>query len=255
VPVAALPDGYRREHYDTLPSTNTAALAAFIAGDPGKLWVTAAEQTSGRGRRGRHWAGGPDGNLAAPLLLVDPAPPDLAATFAFVAALALHGAVVELAGPSSAERLKLKWPNDLLLDGLKVAGILVEGEVSRRGFAVVIGTGVNCVSHPSLDSPLGATDLASRNLDVDAEALFGRLAIHTADWIALWDRGRGFAQVRGAWLARATGVGSEIRVNLPDRSVEGRFEALDEAGRLILVRSDGGREAISAGDVFLAPAA
>src|SRR4029079_991494 len=109
--VAALPDGYRREHHDTLPSTSTAAFAAFRAGDPGNLWVTAEEQTAGRGRRGRQWIGGPDGNLAASLLLVDPAPPESAAPLSFVAALALHGAAVDLAGPAAAERLKLKWPN------------------------------------------------------------------------------------------------------------------------------------------------
>ncbi|CAN5359100.1 hypothetical protein BH10PSE9_BH10PSE9_10400 [soil metagenome] len=119
-----LPEGYRREAHDTLPSTNAHALSVARTGEPGGLWVTAREQSAGKGRRGRAWTTG-GGNLAASLLLVDPAPPEVAATLSFVAAVALHQAVVDVAGPAAAERLTLKWPNDLLLDGMKVSGILV----------------------------------------------------------------------------------------------------------------------------------
>ena len=245
------PDGYRREHHDSLESTNARALAAARSGAAGGLWVSAGEQTAGRGRRGRAWTTGA-GNLAASLMLVDPAPRAVAATVSFVAAVALHQAVVDVAGPAAAERLALKWPNDLLLDRLKVAGILIEGEALSSGaFAVVIGIGVNCVSHPPVTEGQPAGDFRERGLPVDAETLFGRLAVRIDEELGRWDRGRGFAQVRAAWLARAIGVGEPIRVNLAGGSVAGRFEALDEAGQLVLLREDGGRQRIGAGDVFL----
>lgn len=249
-----IPEGYRHEHYDALPSTNAHALAAARAGAAGGLWVTAGEQTAGRGRRGRGWTTG-TGNLAASLMLIDPAPREIAATVSFVAAVALHQAVVDVAGPAAAERLALKWPNDLLLDRTKVAGILVEGEGLPSGaFAVVIGIGVNCVSHPDLTEGQAAGDFFARGLPVEPEALFGRLAIRMDEELRLWDRGRGFAEIRAAWLARAAGVGEAIRVNLAEGTVSGRFEALDEDGRLVLLRADGGRQSVGAGDVFLSGA-
>ncbi len=169
-----LPDGYRREHHGSLPSTNAHALAAARAGAAGGLWVTAGEQTAGRGRRGRAWTTGA-GNLAASLMLLDPAPPEIAPTVSFVAAVALHQAAVDVAGPAAAERLALKWPNDLLLDRAKVAGILIEGEELPSGaFALVIGIGVNCVSHPEIAEGQAAGDFDGRGLPVDAEILFGR---------------------------------------------------------------------------------
>ncbi len=247
----ALPHGYRREHHDSLPSTNARALAAARSGAAGGLWVTAGEQTDGRGRRGRGWVTGL-GNLAASLLLLDPAPREVAATISFVAAVALHQAVVDVAGPAAAERLALKWPNDLLLDRLKVAGILVEGEGLLGGaFAVVIGVGVNCRTHPEIARGHPASDFAARGLALEAEALIARLAVRMGEELARWDRGRGFAEVRSAWLKRAVGVGEPIRVNLAGGSVSGRFEALDDAGQLVLARADGVRQAIGAGDVFL----
>ncbi len=248
---SSLPDGYRREHHDSLKSTNAHALAAARAGAAAGLWMTAGEQTAGRGRRGRAWTTGA-GNLAASLMLIDPAPRALAATVSFVAAVALHQAVVDVAGPAAAERLALKWPNDLLLDRLKVAGILIEGEGLASGaFAVIIGIGVNCVSHPQLAGGQAAGDFSARGLPVDAEMLFSRLALRMDEELRLWDRGRGFSAVRAAWLARAAGVGEPIRVNLAGGPVDGRFEALDETGRLVLLGENGKRQSIGAGDVFL----
>lgn len=243
-----LPTGYRRQAFDSLPSTNAEALARARAGEPGGLWVTAGEQTEGRGRRGRPWST-ERGNLAASLLLLDPALADVAATVSFVAGVALHQAVVDCAGPAVADRLKLKWPNDLLLDRLKVAGILVEGEKTGRGLAVVIGCGVNCVSHPT-ETAHPAGDFAGCGVPIDVEALFARLAARMAEEIARFDRGVGFAAVRTGWLARSLGIGEPIRVNLPGRVIDGRFDSLDMEGRLILSRDDGARETLSAGDVF-----
>jgi len=250
----AFPIGFRREAHDTLPSTSAEAFAKARAGDAGNLWVTANEQSAGRGRRGRAWTTG-SGNLAASLLLIDPAPPAIAATISFVAGVALHQAVIDMTGPALAERLALKWPNDLLLDRQKIAGILIEGEKLASGrFAVVIGMGVNCVSHPAIPGAYPASDFVARGAPIDAEALFGRLATRMAGELVRWDSGDGFAAIRSAWLARSGGLGEAIRVNLSDRTVDGCFEDLDDSGRLIVVRSDGKRETISAGDVFFAAA-
>lgn len=251
----ALPSGFRRQNHDSLPSTNAEAFNRARAGEPGGLWITAGEQTAGRGRRGRVWSTG-KGNLAASLLLIDPAPSPVAATISFVAGVALHQSAIDVAGPALAERLSLKWPNDLLLDSHKVAGILVEGEKLARGpFAVVIGIGVNCASHPEIEgATYPASDFTARGTPIEPEVLFDRLAARMEDEIKRWDAGTGFATIRSAWLTRSRGLGETIRVNLSGRSLEGRFEDLDETGRLILRRDDGRREVLSAGDVSFAAA-
>jgi BirA family biotin operon repressor/biotin-[acetyl-CoA-carboxylase] ligase len=164
----------------------------------------------------------------------------------FVAALALHDAVAEVAGAIAAH-LTLKWPNDMLCHGAKLAGILVEGEGTP--LATAIGLGVNCAHHPKgTDYP--ATDLAAEAAIASPERVFSALSGTMLHRLQQWDRGEGFAAVRADWLARATGLGREIRVRLADREVTGRFDTLDLSGRLILSRSDGSLETIAAGDVF-----
>src|SRR5262245_61818354 len=127
----AVAAGWRLIALDRTGSTNQEALRLARSGEAGPLWITAVEQTAGRGRRGRSWHS-PPGNHYASLLLTDPGPADRAPQLSFVAALALHDAVSALA-PGLSSRLRFKWPNDLLLDGAKVAGILVEGETAPGG--------------------------------------------------------------------------------------------------------------------------
>ncbi len=251
MPDPTLPEGYRRLAFERLGSTNIEAMARARAGDPGKLWVTTQEQTEGRGRRGRVWRSG-KGNHHASLLLIDPvASREIAATLSFAAGVALHRALTDLAGPNAGKRLKLKWPNDLLCDGQKVAGLLVEGEALSSGhFAVVTGIGVNCVDHPEIEALYPAGDLAALGIHVDAEQLFLRLANTFDEEIALWDAGRGFTATRKRWVDRALGFGGPIRVNLSDRTIHGQLESLDPGGRLVVIADDGRRETISAGDVF-----
>jgi BirA family biotin operon repressor/biotin-[acetyl-CoA-carboxylase] ligase len=245
---AAIRAGVRLESHDAVGSTNAEALARARNGTPGPLWITAARQSAGRGRRGRAWTSEP-GNLYATLLLNDPAPAWRAAELSFVAALAVHDAVVETE-PSLAPRVALKWPNDVLIDGAKAAGILLESESApERPLAVAVGIGVNCAHHPD-DTVYPATDLAVAGASVTPEALFAMLSRTMLSRLAQWDRGRGFAAIRGDWLARASGVGEAIRVALPDRDLEGCFETLDAAGHLMLRVSDGRVIAIAAGDVF-----
>jgi BirA family biotin operon repressor/biotin-[acetyl-CoA-carboxylase] ligase len=228
--------------HDDLDSTNTQALRLAQGGERGPFWVTARSQSAGRGRRGRTWISEP-GNLYASLLLEAPSPSQCAAQLSFVAALAMRDAVCGLAGMDA--RLKLKWPNDLLCDGAKVGGILVEGE-SRF---VVIGIGINCVHHPSL-TRYPASDLCACGAAVSPGQVFEPLSARMLERLAQWNRGAGFAATRMDWLACGFGRGAELRVTSGERELTGVFESLDATGRLILRLADGRREAITAGEVF-----
>src|SRR5262249_2746533 len=134
------------------------AMALARAGEQGPLWVTATRQTAGRGRRGHAWTSQP-GNLYASLLVTDAAPSPHLPELCFVVALAVRDAICAVA-PSLAPVLKLKWPNDLLLDGAKIVGILIEAERVGSSTATVIGIGINCAHHPR-DTPYAATDLSA----------------------------------------------------------------------------------------------
>ena len=230
---------------DFVDSTNAEALRLAKAGERGPLWIVAKEQSRGRGRRGRAWVS-PAGNLHATLMLTDPAPPAAAPQLGFVAGLALHDAAVA-AAPALASRLALKWPNDLLCAGRKIAGILVEGEGDP--VTVAVGIGVNCRHHPDA-TEFPATDFTAEGADVDAAALFDHLAVTMLARLTLWNRGAGFAGVRAAWLSRALGLGQAIRVRLADRETTGCFETIDDAGRLVLRTGKSEVEAVAAGDVF-----
>ena len=235
---------------DALGSTNAEALERARAGEPGPLWITAAQQTAGRGRRGNAWTSEP-GNLYASLLLTDAAPPAHLPELCFVVALAVRDAAVETA-PQLAPKLKLKWPNDLLLDGAKLAGILIEAESAGGRGATVAGIGVNCAHHP-VDTGYPASDMAAAGAAVTPEHLFRSLSGAMCRRLAQWDRGSGFAAIRAEWLTHAAGIGGDIVVRLPGRELAGTFETLDRMGRLMLRLPAGTLEAITVGEVF-APA-
>jgi BirA family biotin operon repressor/biotin-[acetyl-CoA-carboxylase] ligase len=240
--------GVRLLAYDEIDSTNAEALRLKRQGERGPLWITAQRQSAGRGRRGRKWISVP-GNLHASLLLSDPSPAEHWPQLSFVAALAVHDAVVGVA-PEVRPLMQLKWPNDLLLSAAKFAGILIEGEGGEEAGAVAIGIGVNCTAHPA-DAAYPATDLAASGAQVTATGLFGALAVKMAGRLAQWNRGQGFATIRADWLARAAGLGDTIRIALADRELVGRFESLDDAGCLVLIAPDGAETVVAAGDVIL----
>ncbi len=227
-------------------STNAEAVAYARRGERGPLWITALSQTAGRGRRGRNWVSQP-GNLYASLLLTDPAPTDRAAQLSFVASLAVHDALAGIS-PGLASRLALKWPNDVLCEGAKLAGILIEGE-GTKPLSVVIGVGVNVRHHPA-ETEFPATDLGAHGADVTAERVFAELSATILDRLAQWNRGEGFAATRRDWLARAAGLSESVRVRLPNTELVGRFCDIDSSGRLVLARADGSLTTVAAGDVF-----
>lgn len=259
-PSASL-EGYRLEAHDTVGSTNGLALDHAGAGDPGKLWIVAREQRSGRGRRGRPWST-PAGNLAATLLLVGDWEPTQAATLGFVAGLSLSDALQAVAptakvaiGLDGAEavgsrnRFELKWPNDVLAGGGKIAGILLESLLLPDDrFAVAVGIGVNVVAHPE-DVPYPATSLRALGVESGAETLFLALSDAWMGHYALWNGGRGLSAVRQRWLERAAGLGSEVAVRVEGDVVRGIFETIDEDCRFVIRDGKGATVRISAGDV------
>lgn len=222
-------------------STNADMIALASTGLEEGVWLRAERQISGRGRQGRSWDS-PTGNLyASTLIRIRPSDPP-AATLALVAAVALEEAISAYL-PAAA---RLKWPNDLLIDGAKVSGILLE----RSQDAVVIGIGVNLAHHPSnTDRP--STSLAARNVVVDPADLLETLDEAFSRWLARW-RGEGVELVRRRWVERAHAEGTPLTARLPDGTgVDGLFDGLDSEGALILRLADGTRRVIHAGDVFL----
>jgi BirA family biotin operon repressor/biotin-[acetyl-CoA-carboxylase] ligase len=238
--------GVRLASYDEIGSTNTEALDRARRGERGPLWIVAERQTAGRGRHGRPWVSDP-GNLYATLLLTDPAPPARASELAFVAALAVYDAVAEAASAVQ-PRLMLKWPNDLLCGGAKLAGILIEGE----GRAVAIGIGTNCWHHPELPAA-PTTDLSACGVSVSPADLMRVLSRTMQDRLDTWRQGHGFAAIRRDWQARAHPIGSTIGVRIGESEMNGPYEGIDESGHLLLRQRDGALQSISAGDVFLRP--
>ncbi|MFC4625876.1 biotin--[acetyl-CoA-carboxylase] ligase [Daeguia caeni] len=248
----AINAGYRLEAFETVSSTNALALERAIAGDPGRIWFVARKQENGRGRRGRAWST-PEGNLAATLLLTAEFDITRAATLGFVAGLSLADAleaVFAATGPKVAPRIGLKWPNDVLLDGSKLSGILLESTLLDRGrFAVAIGIGTNVVAYPD-DLPYKAVCLHEIGSNCDAETLFTALSDAWLANYALWDEGRGLAHIRHRWLERAHGLGGPVKVALNGRVVAGIFETIDAACHFIVRDENGDRIAVTAGDVY-----
>lgn len=244
-----LPEGFRLLRYDTLGSTNDEARRLAEAGAAPWTLIWARSQSAGRGRRQRAWVS-PPGNLYASLILRPDTGAGTAAQLGFVAALALGDAI-----SSQLPKLepRYKWPNDVLVAGAKLAGILLESSAAPGGAVdwLVIGMGVNVTSHPP-GTAYPATSLAAHGAVPALEALLERIAAALQSWEARWRRD-GFGPVRQAWLGRAEGLGGPIGVRLEGESLTGRFVDLDGDGAL-LIETEAGRRRIAAGEVFPAAA-
>ena len=240
------PDGVDLITLDHVPSTMSEA-ASRAASLTKPTWIMARHQTAARGRRGRAWRN-PDGNLAATLVLKPEASPQEAALRAFTASLALYSA---LADHIAAEKLALKWPNDVLLSGRKVAGILLEsaGNAAQVDW-LAIGIGVNVASSPDAEDGVAfpPISLAEAGCTDTADALLTRLAHQMQHW-EMTLLAQGFAPIREAWLARAAKIGETITARTMQDETTGIFETIDEVGQLVL-SGPNGQVVIPAGDVF-----
>ena len=229
-------------HLAEVGSTND-WLLAHAADLPDGHWVIADRQTAGRGRRGRVWNDGSDQGLGNFMASVIVRAEGEVQQLSFVAALALHGALAAVTGQPA--RFALKWPNDVLLDGVKCSGILLE----RTGEALVIGIGVNLAHHP-VGTERSAASLAGAGLPVPTpRALLDHVAAAFTDWRGVWQR-EGFAPVKSAWLAHAAGVGDRIVARLGAQNPEGVFAGLADDGALLMGLDDGTMRAVHAGEVF-----
>jgi BirA family biotin operon repressor/biotin-[acetyl-CoA-carboxylase] ligase len=235
-------------HFDDIDSTNEEARRMAAAGMRGPAWIYADTQSAGRGRRGRAWMSEP-GNLFCTHLFAPECPMPKAAELSFVTALAVFDAV-DAAG---LQGLALKWPNDLLVDGAKVSGILIESAPGPAGHQdqdplLAIGIGINIARAPD-ETPYPATSLAAHGMSVTPLSLLTVLANAFIARCRQWNKGAGFALIRQEWLERARGLGGPITVRLHDRVIEGEFLSLDDDGALE-IRAGDKVEKISAGDVF-----
>ncbi|MDF2232696.1 biotin--[acetyl-CoA-carboxylase] ligase [Albimonas sp. CAU 1670] len=242
------PAGYGREVLEQTGSTMDDARAKARAGEPGPVWIMAKLQTGGRGRRGNAWKD-PGGNMAATLLIRPRMTARESAQLTFVSALA----VADLAGRfAPAAQVALKWPNDVLVEGGKIAGILLESEGQGAEPAwVSIGIGVNLASRPPGDPAAAFPPISFADLGVAVptpEQALDALAAAFAHWLERY-RAEGFAPLRDAFLARAARLGQPIVARLPKETIEGVFADLDEDGRLVLDTPQGARR-IAAADVF-----
>ncbi len=245
----AWPEGVGRHVLARTDSTNAEALR-LAPSLSAPAWIMAREQFAGRGRRGRDWAM-PAGNFAGTLVLRSPGGV-AAAQLSFVAALALYDALADACGPAA--RMAIKWPNDVLLNGGKVAGILLESAGSGQGMgAVAVGIGVNLAAAPGSGQvePGAVTPvsvLAETGHAVAPEDFLDLLAPAFARWLAQMQT-YGFAPIRHAWLARAARLGEPILARTGATERRGIFEGIDDSGALIL-RTPAGPQMIPAADVF-----
>jgi BirA family biotin operon repressor/biotin-[acetyl-CoA-carboxylase] ligase len=230
-----LPDGWTLVALDSVGSTNDEAAQLADAGAAEGTVVWAREQTGGRGRRGRHWAS-PVGNLYSSTVLRPDCAAPRAAELGFVAALAVADIV------SDGRTVRVKWPNDVLVDGGKIAGILLESAIAQTGRVehVVAGIGINVGFAPQLPEMRYPGAALGGSVEAALEKFTNALAARLGEW-----RRDGFETVRAAWLAKAGPIGAEVDVRLGEELVSGRFAGLDREGALLLDTPGGPRKIVS----------
>ncbi len=248
---ALLIDDYHLLSYEELDSTNAEARRLAEGGAVHGAFIWALRQTDGRGRNGRKWISA-EGNLFASILLSPDCDISEIAQLSFVSAIAVRESIAPLL--PEPELLLCKWPNDLLLAGKKLGGILLESfETVIDGYRkrwVVVGVGVNIDSCPE-DEDIQATFLKEAGVElVSAKIVLSRFIHHFLQWYEIW-RMEGFAHIRKYWLANCAGLGEQIYVQLPTETMSGKFTTVDEDGHLCLQLQSGIVKKISAGDVFL----
>lgn len=233
---------WRVQVLGTAPSTQDLVRDLAETGEPEGLAIQSLQQTKGRGRHGNDWVS-PMGNLYVSKLLRPSCKADKAGQMAFVAALGLSDAIDEVIEEGHVKTLK--WPNDVLIDGKKVSGILLESKLDKHGRVdyLIIGTGVNIFAPP--EGAIGLDSIKKERLAVNTfrDIYLEKLRARYISW-----QDKGFAEIRDAWLKQAHGVGKDMTIRLPEIVYRGVFEGIDESGTLIAT-VDGEKRTFTAGEV------
>lgn len=233
---------WRVQVLGTTPSTMDMVRNLADTGEPEGLAIQALQQTQGRGRHGNSWSS-PMGNLYISVLLRPACRPDRAAQMAFVAAVALSEAMEN--AMESGHAKTLKWPNDVLIDGKKVSGILLETRLDTKGRVdyLIIGTGVNIFAPAENAIGLDAVKKDRIAINTFRDAYLSRLWARYAEW-----KEKGFAGIRDEWIKQAHGLGDPMRIRLPEVSYDGIFRGVDENG-VLLAEVAGEIRSFTAGEV------
>ena len=238
---------YRHYALDKTPSTNTLCMEYAAAGEPGNLWISATEQTKGKGSRGRDWQSH-KGNLLTSLMLKNPCEKKHLADLTFIAAISVRETIENYSKRQNS--IEVKWPNDVMLNGRKCSGILLESVHYQDEICVVIGIGVNCQNFPS-NTLHPATSLFAEGVEVSTETFFNTLAKKMAENITLWNSGENFPSIRQKWLDYAYKLGETISVHVPGQEMQqGIFASVDDNGYMLLELFDGTVKQISTADIF-----
>lgn len=246
-----LPPAYRLIALESVDSTNEEAKRRAREGAEDGTLIWAQEQTAGKGRGGRFWTS-PRGNLYLSMVLRPDCGPAEAAQLSFVAALGLGDAVGSVAPPMV--EVRYKWPNDVLFNDRKGAGILLESQLAADGGLewLVLGCGVNVQSYPEgADNTATSLRFEGAPPSLNSVALLEAFGRHFLSWVNRWLED-GFEPIRKRWLTHAKGLGEEIQVRLPKETLHGRFADLDPGGALLLELASGEQRKIAAGEVYFA---
>ncbi|RCL00114.1 MAG: biotin operon repressor / biotin-[acetyl-CoA-carboxylase] ligase [Candidatus Tokpelaia sp. JSC189] len=247
----AVKAGYRVKSFNHVDSTNILAAEFARRGDLGSLWIVADEQTAGRARRGRNWIS-VSGNLYTTLLLVDDFDPEQAATLGFVAGVSLIEAFSLIVPKTilATHPVRLKWPNDVLANEAKLSGILLEFvPLVGEKYAIVIGIGINVAGSPA-DLSYSATSLQQIGASCSSADVFKALSHFWVDNYRIWNHGAGLEVIRNKWLHHAANIGQHVHIMVNGEIISGTFETIDSNCHFILLRDDGKKIDIPAGDVY-----
>lgn len=244
----SLPSFFKPVYLNSVDSTNTAAKRLASQGEPEGAIIVANKQTAGRGRGDRKWFS-PRGNLYTSTIFRPSCEIQKAAQLSFVGALAVYDMLLQYTASS---RISIKWPNDVLIDGGKISGILLESSVDelRSGIWVVVGIGVNIASSPQVENnrTVALNDMVGKEVAIN-DSLVGLLT-RLEFWYKRW-RIDGFAPVRDAWLERHNPKSTSLMIRLPSEELNGEFLDLDLEGALVVKLPSMRIRRIAAGEIFI----
>ncbi len=231
-------------HYPTIDSTNLEAHRLFASGERGPLFLLADEQTAGKGRLDRSWAS-LRGNCYSTVMLPLAADITVVPQIGFVVALA----VADVVRKHTTAQSQLKWPNDVLINGAKVAGILCE-VLSQQPMTIAIGCGIN-VAHAPIGLNYPATCLAAEGATTSRDDVFQSYRTALSYWLDIWNNGQNFPAIRNAWTALAIGIGESITMTSGTQHLTGNFETITEQGAVMLKPPHGPPHILHAGDMHI----